>query len=342
VSSTTSGQNNLIKGTWEYNGKYSVQKITSGKTPYKTYFSVVKEIISNTNNTARVTAYADSNNNGTFDASDLLIGDAITKTYNAGTLGSKGTFEGSLNSNIVYSYVSGKKVGEATYDKSLWSTSQSQSTSNASTQAGPSKDPVTGQKLIFSDLGTIQSDKVYGKENSRWLQPIATNLGFTKKEMDSLKGFNIEFEFSNQYIAVTTQVKGDTRSQYNLPATYGPNWTARWVLKGDFAYDNGKLTSAVLKEGAFQVVSQSKQYEGGSATSFYSSATVQDLGKFSSIKAAANYAGNGGTPPGLTTNFYPVSGSQSNSSVQSWVKQFGDERFFYSGWETNPFASNLI
>ena len=124
MAKKSSISSDAVKGTWEYNGSYSTQKVTSGKTPYKTYFSVVKGILSNTDNTALVTVYADSNKNGNFDSTDLLVGDATTKTYVAGTSGTKGTFVGSLKSNVTYSYVGNKRVGEATFHNSAWSPAQ--------------------------------------------------------------------------------------------------------------------------------------------------------------------------------------------------------------------------
>ena len=78
----------------------------------------------------------------------------------------------------------------------------------------PTTDSVTGQKLIFSDLGTIENHKTYGKEGYRWIQPIVNNDGFTKESMDKLTDFKIKFDFSDKYIIATISAKGESRSSW--------------------------------------------------------------------------------------------------------------------------------
>ena len=208
----------------------------------------------------------------------------------------------------------------------------------------PTPDPITGQ-ITFSDLGTVVSDRVYSKD-SRWLQPIVNNTPFTQQDMDRLTNFNIEFEFNNQYIVATAVVRGDTRqpiSQY-----MGRDWTARMVLRGNFSYSGGRLTSASIDSGAVQLISQSTPNSIGSGQLIsitpnigISSAPVSDPTSWSSFRRVTSF---GDSPlaniRGL--GYSPLSPENTTATINALQGFGGGRRFFYSGWETNPFNSNLI
>jgi hypothetical protein len=241
---------------------------------------------------------------------------------------------------------------------------------DTSKRTAPVSDSITGQKLIFSDLGTIESDKVYGKENYRWLQPIFNNTGFTKEAMDSLTEFKIEFEFNNQYIIATAAVRGESRDAWIN--TNGIDWSQRIVLKGSFSYDNSRISKAKIESYAWQLVSQSPPrnlaraeqdgyaiFASGSKLSADGNAIsttgfpypagwsplIKDPSSWQSIFSNHVNPRSIGLDVDIQGNpfSYFIPGTESNTSlVKPNVDQFSGGRFFYSGWETNPFNSNLI
>ena len=161
--------------------------------------------------------------------------------------------------------------------------------------------------------------------------------------MDKLTGFNIEFEYNDKYIVATAVVKGDSRQP--IAQYMGKDWTARMVLQGSFRYSDGKLSSASIQTGAVQLVSQSSPFSIGSEqilslppNSGLSSATVNDPSSWSSFRRVTSFASS---PMTSTLGYSPTSPNQL-SATQTALQQFGEGRFFYSGWETNPFNSSLI
>jgi hypothetical protein len=365
----------LVKGTWETIGNSWVSNgstvesdglltkavVTSGNTPYSTYFTLIQGSFDNPQKSAASVAYADSNRNGSLDLKDdLVLGTATTKSLVDNPGGFSGTFSGSLKSNVVYSFIDGQRVGETTYDNSLWGGSASKP-STKRTKSSPSKaqtgqqgskknsgtttsDPITGQLLTFSDLGTIENDKVYGKENYRWLQPILNNVGFTREGMDKITDFNIEFEFSKQYIAITMSVKNNSGD----PVT--GDWVGRRVLKGSFEYADSGLASATLEFIGWQNFAKesgSQIYQESGGFTKFANPTFKKIDSWSSIydimlKKVGFEVNKQGLPdvdsygtPGGYLNINPA-------AAKERITQLGEGKFFYNGWEANPFNSNLI
>jgi len=212
---------------------------------------------------------------------------------------------------------------------------------DTSHSATPSPDPITGQ-INLTDLGLVASDRVYGKE-SRWLSPIVNNTPFTQQDMDRLTNFNIEFEFNNRYIVATAVVRGDTRQP--ISQSMGSDWTARMVLQGTFNYSGGRLASASIESGAAQLISQSSPFSVGSGSVVTLDPDISQTGvqvsnpsSWSSIRGATSAASGGFN---FTNGYSPINATRM-PEVQNMLRQFGESRFFYNGWETNPFASNLI
>ena len=204
-------------------------------------------------------------------------------------------------------------------------------------------DAITGQQLIFSDLGTIESDKVYGKENYRWLQPIVNNLPFTQRDMDLLTEFKIEFEFNDEYIVATGVIRGDTRQ--TLSQYMGSDWTARLALKGRFEYSQGLLNSASIETAAVQLVSQSAPFSIGSANVAILDPQLTSKKSITVTNPASwdNVLGTLTRPSEFSfINGYTPLNSEKEFTTKEMLKQFGGGRFFYNGWETNPFNSNLL
>lgn len=241
---------------------------------------------------------------------------------------------------------------------------------NKKTNNKTGSDPLTGQQLVFSDLGTIESDRVYDKEGSRWLQPIVNNDGFTREAMDQLIDFKIEFEFNTEYIIATATVKGDTRDAWINKV--GKDWTERIVFKGEFVYEKSRLIKATLDTYGWQIISQAPpsgvdRYEQGGYAKYVSGNKLSGDGKAISTSGIpypddwspivkdpsswqsifSNHVNPGGYGLDLDIQGNPFSyyvpGLESNTSiVKPYVDQLGGDRFFYSGWEANPLASNLI
>ena len=102
----------IVTSTWETVGSSCVSNgapvessglltksvVTSGNTPYKTYFSLITGPFDNPQRSAKTLAYADSNQNGTLDSDDLVLGEAVTKSYADNAGGFSGTFTGSPKS----------------------------------------------------------------------------------------------------------------------------------------------------------------------------------------------------------------------------------------------------
>jgi hypothetical protein len=230
---------------------------------------------------------------------------------------------------------------------------------DASKSPPPSNfDPITGQKVYFSDLGLIESGKVYGKDD-RWTSEdrlrspgFYGNLGFTKQDMQELEDFKLRFDFSDNYISITTSVRGDKRQVFNAPQTIGKDWTSRLVIQGSFEYSEDGLTGASLGAQASQRISQTPAglvaANGNVANDYYPLLTdnsnysllpVNDISSWKSI-ISTYQIGSLQTPPGYKANYFNSAGG--DPKIQYWVKDFGNGQFFYNGWETNPFNTNLI
>lgn len=164
-------------------------------------------------------------------------------------------------------------------------------------------------------LGRLTSDKIFSTESA-----IYQNIF----KRDSITGFQGELEFGNSnYIALTTLIKEPGNSADN-----GSGWAERWVLQGKFKYSGNKLTSATIKSTA-QV---SPSY---GALNYYSGgAKVLNPSNPDSWAAALS------RQPSSYVGFNNIDGFI-EGSIEPFYS-FGGGKFFYNGWESNPFASNLI
>jgi hypothetical protein len=344
-----------IKGTWEYSENYSTMKITSGNTPYKTYFSVVKGIIGNAENTARITVYGDGNNNGTFDASDPVIGDATTKTYVAGTSGTKGTFEGSLRSNVTYSYVNGKKVGESTFDKPAWSPIQASmkpaSKKNKpikTPKSGGTKDPITGARWDLDGYELV-SDKTY-----TGLSIPLEGMLFGPNSWDKM----LEAEFGDPGLVVFTYkytYNDSNDPTTGLPMTYR-EMTIRTAYEGDFTYKKGRLASARIKRVASDEKSTVTWIDGSQPAQSHllgyiskpanntGGIVISDANSYTSwVSATAPLQGwgSGLLIPNIAEAHYGTP-MPTTAEDEVGVRGYQSGRFFADGWWNNPFTPNLL
>lgn len=172
-----------IAGTWSFNGSYSTQRVTSGNTPYKTYFALPLESIEGTT-VSRFNSYADANNNGIYDGGDLSIGESVVQSF--GSLGgSSGTFSSPEGSNLVYSYIGDKLVGQASFEGfNPWGTA----TASASATGNANNPVVSGGTSTPVTLATTAAvDNLTGINKTR----DAFNLGDAPQgQIDTITGFN--------------------------------------------------------------------------------------------------------------------------------------------------------
>jgi hypothetical protein len=187
------------------------------------------------------------------------------------------------------------------------------------------------------------------------------NGSYTRSEMDLLTEFNVEFEFNRQYIVITVAAKGDTRQNWLI--TNSSDWVQRMVLKGSFDYSNQKVTRAVIESAAYQQKSQNPE-KGGlqiytpesrlspngtpiSKTGFVFplewTPIIRDTSSWSSVYNHVNKGyGIDIDIEGNPYNYMDGGSGPQSSWVKPMIDSYENGRFFYSGWETNPFSSNLI
>jgi len=117
------------------------------------------------------------------------------------------------------------------------------------------------------------------------------------------------------------------------------------VLQGTFNYSGGRLASASIESGAAQLISQSSPFSVGSGGVITLDPDISQTGvqvsnpsSWSSIRGATR-----GVSGFNSTNQYTPTGNLARiSQVQDMLRQFGGGQFFYNGWETTPFNSDLL
>ena len=167
---------------------------------------------------------------------------------------------------------------------------------------------------------TVISDEVYGKDSS--LIKGNKNLwgeDYLKKAVT----FDIEVEFGEEFIVLTTNsIRKDSTTD-----------TGRTVYQGEFKYDGDVITSARIDYIA--QVSHGEEYGWG---------IINKEGKTVPHPDSASSWQSTFMTPGETLYEYDIDMYTPGEITgdYSTVTSFGMGRFFYDGWENNPFASDLI
>ena len=169
-------------------------------------------------------------------------------------------------------------------------------------------------------LGKVISDKVYGKDSSL-IQRNAKIFG--REFLKNAITYDLEVEFGEEFIALTTNsIRKNSTTQ-----------SSRTVFQGDFKYGNDEITSARIDY--IGQASQGEGYEWGVINKH--GMTVPRPDSASSWQSTLMHMGE-------TLYEYDI-----NEDTQGKIKgdyttvtSFGMGRFFYDGWENNPFASDLI
>ena len=169
-------------------------------------------------------------------------------------------------------------------------------------------------------LDKVISDKVYEK-NSSLIQRNANILG--RELIKNAITFNLEIEFGEEFIALTTNsIRKDSTTQ-----------SSRTVFQGDFKYGDDKITSARI-----DYIGQASQGEG------YEWGVINKHGMTVPRPDSASSWQSTLMNMGETVYEYDINNdTQGKIEGDYWsVTSFGMGRFFYEGWENNPFASDLI
>ena len=191
------------------------------------------------------------------------------------------------------------------------------------------RDEVTG--LSINIPGTAE---VFESDIVRTVDPKALGMDGEYGEVTT------EVELGNEYVAFTAR---DTRG------------LTRLVWKGDFSYDKkGRLSSALIREVAQDWNPFASNY-GGIVTRY----------RFGALQAAtpegfAIYAAGDEANWETTDTYRPWRHEDENGEeatpigiidgVEAWstglgklaLESFGEGKFFYEGWQSNPFTPNLI
>jgi hypothetical protein len=200
-----------ITGTWSFNGSYSTQRVTSGNTPYKTYFALPLESAEGTT-VGRFNSYADTNNNGIYDGGDLSIGESVVQSF--GSLGgSSGTFSSPEGSNLVYSYIGDKLVGQTSLEGfSPWGTATA-----SPSATGNANIPIiidgTSTPATLTTTAAVDNLTGIGKTRDVFNFGIASQgqvdviTGFNAKDKDILRISKSSFGISGGKFAIAKNAK---------------------------------------------------------------------------------------------------------------------------------------
>ena len=220
-----------------------------------------------------------------------------------------------------------------------------------------SRDPITGQPLKFNDIGTVANDTIYSGVNdiTKGIRNVLLP-GYTDTDLAALSYIGAEFEYNKNYIALTLVGNGDIKpypSGYPAESPRSPlrgsgDWVARGIIQGSFAYaSNGMIGPSNIQAVASSFVQISKNGRLGQMAKANSAAGVNitSLSRLADVEPLNNPSQLAGGPY-FTQNLLAADGKRDNyandPTAAQQIAAFGDGRFFYSGWETNPFNSNLL
>jgi hypothetical protein len=201
-------------------------------------------------------------------------------------------------------------------------TSKGKGGSNA---GGRGQDSVTGLYWEVDGIGRLQSDKTYSISYEQMQKALTTFWG---------EGYADDTRPADEY-PVTLEVE---ISKNMLVATSKDKRgnTSRSILRGDYEFTQGKLTSAKITESVYvdAFISGGLLETSGMAESHPGGRRIEKVNDYYSFYVAMNPGGN------IISEYY--SNETDISGNPSYFLQYGEDRFFYDGWQNNPFESNLI
>ena len=188
---------------------------------------------------------------------------------------------------------------------------------------GRQRDDVTGLTIEVDGFGAITSDKVYDKNSSL----IRNTVGNPSDYLDQLQSFEAEVEFNKSYIAYTTR-------QVDAEGKVG---ATRTVFQGAFEYSGNRVKSARIDY--MGQVSDSGAY-GYGGTNYLGVTIAQPSSGWSWMSAINSALDN----PSSSTASFDIGMETPGAITGNYaaVVSFGNGRFFYEGWENEPFSTNLL
>jgi len=183
---------------------------------------------------------------------------------------------------------------------------------------GRQRDDVTGLTIEVDGFGSITSDKVYDKNSS-----FVKNTFLSEGDQEYFKEFDLEVEFDKEFIIANIR----TLSQDSRVST------SRTVFQGEFKYEGRMVKSARIDYIA--------QVSGGE----YGWGTLQRLGiSIPQPSSAASWQSSLDPIQGTVVAEYDIGINTPGEVTGNYqgVVSFGNGRFFYEGWENEPFSSNLL
>jgi len=196
-------------------------------------------------------------------------------------------------------------------------------TSGIGSTQGRQRDDVTGLTIEVDGFGSITSDKVYDKNSSL----IRNTVGSTSDYLDQLQSFEAEVEFNKSYIVYTTR-------QVDAEGKVG---ATRTVFQGAFEYSGNRVKSARLD--SMGQVSDSGDF-GYGGTNYLGVTIAQPSSGWSWMSAINGALDN----PSSSTASFDIGMETPGAITGNYaaVVSFGNGRFFYEGWENEPFSTNLL
>jgi hypothetical protein len=187
------------------------------------------------------------------------------------------------------------------------------------------QDAITGLYWEVDGIGKLQSDKVYSISYEQMQKALTTfwGEGYTDDTRPADEyPVTLEVEIAKNMLVATSKDKHGN--------------TSRSILRGDYEFTQGKLTSARITESVYvdAFVSGGLLETSGMAESYPGGRRIEKVNDYFSFYVAMNPGGN------IISEYY--SSETDISGNPSYFLQYGEGRFFYNGWQNNPFDSNLI
>ncbi len=183
---------------------------------------------------------------------------------------------------------------------------------------GRQRDEVTGLSIEVDGIGQITSDKVYDRNSS-----FVKNTFLSEGGQEYFREFDLEVEFNNEFIVASIR----TLSQDSRVST------SRTVFQGEFKYEGRKVKSARIDYIA--------QASGGD----YGWGTLQRLViSIPQPSSAASWKSSLDPIQGTVVAEFDIGINSPGEITGNYegVVSFGNGRFFYEGWENEPFSTNLL
>jgi hypothetical protein len=188
---------------------------------------------------------------------------------------------------------------------------------------GGGKDPVTGLYWEVDGIGRLTNDKpgsITYEQAQRAIRPFI-DAGY-EDDTSSAAAYpmQIEVELSSNRMVITS-----IDSQGNI---------GRDVVSGVLSFTKGRLSGMRVNEIANYYISRDGSFESGIVESFSGGRAINNPSNYYSVHLDMGGSGQ------IISDYY-FSLNQSIGEKSTFTSYAGG-RFFYDGWQNNPFASNLI